>query len=265
MPYVDLAGVSTYYEQHGSGEPVLLLHGGFCSIETWEGQIEELSRHYRVHAPERPGQGRTPDREGPITFEQMVDDTLAYLDHFGLDRAHIVGFSDGGIIALLLGMGHPERVRSLVAISANLDPDCFAPGTPSEAGQESSQESSQESVQEDEQDAGDDPEGAEIRTAYDRLSPDGPEHGDVVLDKLFTLWKAQPQIDPGDLGRICVPALVLAGDRDSIPTEHTVLIYRSIPGAQLCVVPDAGHMVTTQRPEVVNAALLAFLSGTGTR
>jgi pimeloyl-ACP methyl ester carboxylesterase len=256
VPYVDLAGVPTYYERHGSGEPVLLLHGGFCSIETWRSQIEALSPHYEVHAPERPGQGRTADRDGPIGFDQMVGDTVAYLDHAGLDSAHVVGFSDGAITGLLLAMEHPGRTRSLVSISANLDPDCFGTVSPDEAEPDGSPDAGADEVTEEDED----PEWAEIRATYDRLSPDGPEHGDVVLEKLFTLWKSQPRIDPADLARIAVPTMVLAGDGDSIPTEHTVLIARSIPGARLCVVPGAGHMVTTQRPGLVNAFLLDFLA-----
>jgi pimeloyl-ACP methyl ester carboxylesterase len=77
VPYVELDGINSFYEQHGEGEPVVLLHGGFCSNETWATQIAALSSHYRVHAPERPGHGRTPDREGPYSYQVMVEDTRA--------------------------------------------------------------------------------------------------------------------------------------------------------------------------------------------
>lgn len=244
MPYVDLAGIATYYEQHGSGDPVLLLHGGFASLETWQPQVDYLAAHYAVHAPERPGQGRTPDGPGPITFEGMVADTLAYLDAFDLAAVHVVGFSDGAVTGLNLAMQHPDRVRSLVAISANLSPDAFV---------------------DDSEDTGDDDAGddgsSDVREAYDRLSPDGPAHGDVVLAKLMHLWETEPRIDPADLGRIGAPTLVLAGDGDVITTEHTLSIARAIPGAQLCIVPGAGHMVTEQRPALVNAVVHAFLAG----
>lgn len=244
MPYVDISGISTYYEQHGAGDPVLLLHGGFCSVETWRLQIDSLAARYRVHAPERPGQGRTADRAGPITFEHMVADSIAYLDSQGVERAHVIGFSDGGITGLLLAMDHPERVCSLVAISANLDPSGFADG-----------ETTVDEAREDEVDD----ELRDLRAAYDRLSPDGPAHGDVVWDKLMALWTSEPQIDSAALRRIVAPTLVLAGDRDSISTAHTALIARSIPGAQLCIVPDAGHLVTLDRPDLVNHVLHRFL------
>jgi pimeloyl-ACP methyl ester carboxylesterase len=246
-PYVDLGDTQGYVEVHGSGEPVLLLHGGFCSLETWAGQIPALAERYEVHAPERPGQGRSADRPGPISFEQMVRDTLAYLDAAGLSSVHVVGFSDGAITGLLLALDHSERVRSLVAISANLDPSIFDDDEPEpEAGS-----------------VGDAPAPApgesDVRAAYERLSPDGPEHADVVLQKLVEMWRTEPDIPVSDLTRIDVPTLVLAGDRDSIPTEHTVTIAHGIPGAALCVVPYAGHMVIEQRPEVVNQQVLEFL------
>jgi pimeloyl-ACP methyl ester carboxylesterase len=241
MPYVELDGIDHYYEVHGAGDPVLLLHGGFCSLETMASQIAALSTSYRVHAPERPGQGRTADREGPMTFEGMVADTVAYLDALGVQDAHVIGFSDGAITGLMLAMEHPERVRSLVSISANLDPGGFV-------DDDDVPEEVPASV-------------SATRDAYDRLSPDGPEHADVVLEKLGTLWRAEPHIDPATLSRIVAPTMIMAGDRDSIRTSHTVDIAAAIPGAQLAILPGAGHMVMEDRSAVVNQLIEEFLEG----
>jgi len=247
--YVELdGGIQGYAEVHGAGEPVLLLHGGFCSIETWAGQIPALAAHYEVHAPERPGQGRTPDRPGPISFEHMVRDTVAYLDAAGLADVHVVGFSDGAITALLLALEHPDRVRSLVAISANLDPSIFEDGDSGPADEAAGSATGE----------------SDVRAAYERLSPDGPEHADVVLEKLLSMWLTEPDIPVEALAGIRAPALVMAGDHDSIPTEHTVAIAHGIPGARLSVIPDAGHMVIEQRPEAVNRQILEFLATLGT-
>jgi pimeloyl-ACP methyl ester carboxylesterase len=243
-PYVDLGDVTCYAEVHGSGDPLLLLHGGFCSIETWAGQLPALAEHYEVHAPERPGNGRTADRPGPVSFDHMVRDTLAYLDAAGIDSAHVVGFSDGAITGLLLALEHPERVRSLVSISANLDPSIFDETTDDEDGDEHVSA----------------PGESDLRAAYARLSPDGPEHADVVLDKLLQMWRSEPDIPVASLARITAPTLVVAGDRDSIPTHHTVDIALGIPGAALCIVPNAGHMVIEQHPELVNRHILDFLA-----
>lgn len=244
MPYLDLNGVSAYYEVHGAGAPLLLLHGGFCSIESLTAQIEHLAPAYQVHAPERPGQGRTADREGPITFEGMVRDTLAYLDAQGLGAVHVVGFSDGAITGLLLARDHPERVRSLVAISGNLDPSGFAEGEEGTEGED-----------------GEDDSFRPFREAYDRLSPDGPEHGDVVLEKLVAMWTSQPQIPAASLAAVAAPTLVMAGQHDSIRTDHTLEIARSIPDAQVAIVPGASHLLMDERPALVNLLIAEFLAG----
>jgi pimeloyl-ACP methyl ester carboxylesterase len=250
MPYVDLDGVASYYEIHGAGAPVLLLHGGYCSIETLSAQIEHLAPTYEVHAPERPGQGRTPDRDGPIGFDDMVSDTLAYLDALSVPAAHLVGFSDGAITGLLLARDHPDRVRSLVAISGNLDPTGFV--ADDDSGQDAAQDSPEPAEPE---------ELSPFREAYNRLSPDGPEHGDVVLEKLMTMWRSQPQIDPASLASITAPTLVMAGQHDSIRTDHTLEIARSVPGAQVAIVPGASHLVMEERPAVVNLLIAEFLAG----
>jgi pimeloyl-ACP methyl ester carboxylesterase len=250
VPYVDLRGIASYYEQHGAGEPVLLLHGGHCSIETWRAQIDALARRYRVHAPERPGQGRTADRPGPMTFQGMVDDTVAYLDAMHIDSAHVVGFSDGAITGLLLALQHPSRLRSLVSISANLDPSVL--GDEDDPPEDAAAPADQADPAPDAHDL-----------AYARLSPDGPAHAPVVLEKLLAMWKVEPQIHPDELADVSTPTLILAGDGDSIPTSHSVDIAGAIPHAQLCIVPGAGHMVINEKPAQVNRAIEEFLEGLG--
>jgi len=97
------------------------------------------------------------------------------------------------------------------------------------------------------------------RMHYERLSPDGAEHADVVLAKLFRLWTSEPHIDPRELGRIEAPVLVMSGDRDTIRPDHSLLIAASIPGAQLCVVPGATHRLVAERPELINTLIRDFL------
>ena len=90
---VDACGLDTYYEVHGAGEPLLYLHGGFNTIEMLDGILPQLAQRYRVYLPERQGQGRTPDRDGPVTFQSMAADTIAFFEAVGLAGAHLVGFS----------------------------------------------------------------------------------------------------------------------------------------------------------------------------
>ena len=242
MAYLRIGHVDLYSEVAGAGDPVLLLHGGFCSLESLRAQSNALVPDHRVFAFERPGHGRSADIDEEYGYARGVADTLAYLDAVGLESAHIVGYSDGAIIGLLLALDHPARVRSLTAISANLDPSAFTDSSgllPDEPGEEQKPDVE--------------------RMHYERLSPDGPEHADVVLRKLFRLWTSEPHIDPDDLARIVAPVLVMSGDRDSIRPGHSLLIAASIPGAQLCIVPGTTHGLVAERPDLITALIRDFL------
>nr|WP_296775687.1 alpha/beta hydrolase [Rhodococcus sp. (in: high G+C Gram-positive bacteria)] len=242
MPTVRVDGAEIYHEIQGTGDPVLLLHGGFYSIEIMRPQMNSLSPRYRVHAPERTGHGRTPDSEDPFTYAAGLADTLAYMDAVGLKDPHIIGFSDGAIIGLLLAMKHPERIRSLISISGNLHPSGFV-GDDSDNWKIAR------------------PPGPDIaREHYDALSPDGPKHGDVVMQKLMRLWTTEPDITPAELSTISVPTLVMAGDRDSIRAEHSRLIATSIPRGELCIVPGVGHGLMERQPAIVDVAISSFLT-----
>lgn len=240
MPHLDVRGVRTHHEVSGDGPPVLFLHGGFCSSLVMQPLADELSG-YTVHAPERPGHGRTPDRPGPVSYDDGVADTLAYLDALGLDTVDVIGFSDGAIIGLLLARDHPQRVRSLVAISANLRPgdDIWVAEEHHERAMPAEQ-------------------SALIDREHADLSPD-PSRTEDLLARLMTMWTEQPDIEPASLGAVVAPVLVVAGDHDSIRLEHTALIAESIPGARLCVLPGS-HMLVRERPDLVGAVVRDFLS-----
>src|SRR6476661_7081003 len=114
--YVDVEGVRTYYEVTGTGEPLILLHGGLCPAETFDPLTPVLAERYRVYVPERFGNGRTPDIEGPITYENMAQHTIAFMDVLGIESAHLAGWSDGALVGLLVAMRRPKLVRKLVLI-----------------------------------------------------------------------------------------------------------------------------------------------------
>ncbi|WP_028643217.1 alpha/beta fold hydrolase [Nocardioides sp. URHA0020] len=240
MPYVDVLGHASYHEVAGAGEPVLMLHGGYCSIENLRSLGDGLIDAYRVHAPERVGHGRTADRVGSLSYAGALAETIAYLDVVGVDSAHVVGFSDGAILGLMMAMEHPARVRSVVSISANLDPDGFVPAE--DFARATSAEAS-----------------AQIEREYRDLTPDGPGHEEVIVAKLTRMWETEPQIKPAQLEAVRAPVLVVVGDRDVIRPEHTLLISRSIPEAQLAVVPDAGHLVAQDRPALLGLIVREFL------
>lgn len=304
MSYVSIEGVSVYAEEAGSGEPVLLLHGGFNSLEHLRPLGSVLARTHRVLSFERPGHGRSPDVRGAYSYDDGVAQALAFLDACGVGAAHIVGYSDGAIIGMLLALRHPERVRSLVSISGNLNPDAFNDSTDDGAARVLSllpkiSEGSEPVVGDDSGVSGgagiSGGEGGDVfrgdgvagsegvlgseggtprddtrsldsdvdteREHYERLSPDGPDHADVVLDKLFMLWTSEPQIDPSELKAITTPTLIMSADRDTIRPDHSLVMAASIPGAQLCIVPGATHDLVADRPALVNLVVTEFLVG----
>ena len=241
--YVDIGGLKTWYDEDGSGEPLVLLHGGISPNETWGPQLSELAKHFRVLAPERRGHGRTPDVEGPLSYSDMADDTIGFLELVAGGPAHLVGWSDGGIVGLIVAMRRPELVRKLVPISANFD----TTGVP-----EQIQAHFLSTPPDSESLAG-------LRSLYEAASPDGPEHWPVVFAKFIEMVQHEPQMTPSELQGIAAPTLVVAGDDDLVSLEHTVELYRSIPNAELAVVPGTSHFLLAEKPELLNRLILDFL------
>jgi pimeloyl-ACP methyl ester carboxylesterase len=241
MPYVDANAVSAYYDVTGTGEPVLFLHGGFCSAEVMRELSQQLSG-YAVYAPERPGHGRTADRPGQFHYDDGVLDTLAVMDAVGIERAHVVGFSDGADVGMLLALAHPDRVLSLVHISGNLRPgeDVYRADASLPADQLEL-----------------------VAREYAELSPDGAAHSADLERRVMHMWETEPNIDPATLGALRMPVLVMAGDADVIALDHTTLIQRSISGAQLAIVPGTSHMLVRERPALIGRILQEFLDSVG--
>ncbi len=253
MPRIELNGVDTYYEVDGpeDGEPVVLLHGGFVTIESWRPQRAALAGRYRLYLPERRGHGRTPDVKGPLTYRGMADDTIAFLDDLGLSSAHLVGWSDGGIVGLEVALARPDLARSLVLVGAAANVDGWTEDSRADAASTT-------------------PDSLPpfIREAYDRLSPDGPDHFPIVVERLVAEWRTQPRHELAELARIGAPALILIGDRDGVTIEHAAAIRRAIPDARLAVLPKADHFLLFEHADLANRLILDFLgsiSGTPAR
>lgn len=243
--YVDAGGVRTYYEVHGSGDPLVLLHGGFCTVETFDGLTPLLAGTYSVHIPERRGHGRTADVEGPLTYTAMAVDTIAYLDAVGLSGAHLVGWSDGAVVALLVALQRPDLVGRLVLIGQPVNPD----GLPAAMRAMMTHGLNKEMLPQ------------MLVDLYAATSPDGPQHFDVVATKLFALYKVEPDMALAELAAVGAPTLVMIGDDDLCTVAHAEAVRRAIPVAQLAVVPGATHALPMERPDLTGALVLGFLGG----
>src|SRR5215210_1645070 len=223
--YIDTGRVHTYYEVNGSGDPLILLHGGMCTAETFDGQTPALAERFRVYLPERRAHGRTADVPGPISYEIMAQDTIAFVEAVGVERAHLVGWSDGALVGLLVALWRPELVGKLVLMAQSVSWDGVRPELEPFLGR-----TTKEMVP------------PELKQAYEALSPDGPKHLDAVLDKVLALWNTDPAFPLSDLERVASPTLVLAGDDDMfLAIEHAAAMQRALPDAQLAVVPGTSH------------------------
>ena len=243
--YVMVGGLRTYYEEWGAGDPVVLLHGGGVTSDTWYGQAPALAERYRVYAPERRGHGRTPDVEGPYSYHQMADDSADFIAGLGVGPVRVIGWSDGAVVALHLALRRPELVAKLVVIGAAVTDDgaTAAALALSDGGQEA-----RETL------------AGWLRPHYEPFSPDGPEHFPVVFDKLMAMWTAGTGMELSDLARIDAPTLVMQGDDDGVRAAHSADMAAILPDAQLCVVPGASHALPLEKPALVNHLLLDFLA-----
>lgn len=223
-------GIRLYYEVYGRGEPLLLVHGGGLSIGSFKAQIEYFRQHYKVIAMDSRDQGRSGDSPDKITYEKMTDDLAALLDHLNVGAVYVLGWSDGGIEGLLLGIRHPAKVKRIAAMAANLDPQGLYPEISDWAKKE-----------------------------MDSIPPEAKQTAEGRRElKLMQMALTEPHIDPKALETITVPTLVLAGDHDIIRDEHTLEIFHHLPDAELCIFPGATHAVPYDDPVLFNATVDHF-------
>ena len=242
--YVAAGVVRTYYEAHGSGDPLVLLHGGLCTIETFSGLTPQLAERFRVYLPERRGHGRTPDVDGPITYELMAQDTIAFLDALSLSRVHLAGWSDGAVVGLLVALRRPDLVRRLVMIGQNVNPDGLVP----EAAEMTKLAHMPDVLP------------PMLRDLYAAVSPDGPDHWDVVVDKVWQMIRTEPDIALTELEKVSAPTLVVVAEHDMVTEEHARAMQRALPESRLQVVPDATHGLPMEKPDVVARLVVDFLA-----
>lgn len=245
--YADVNGLHMYYESHGEGTPLVLLHGGMLTIDiNFAGLIPTLATKHRVIAVEMQGHGRTADIDRAFTPAALASDIVALLDHLGIERAHVLGHSMGAAVTLELAVSHPERVRSIVPISGSvrmegMHPDLLDP--------------SKHATSDRMPTAAD---FAEFSAAYRQLSPH-PAHFQDFLTRLSASNADLKGWTDEQLAGITAPTLIVQGDNDFVTIEHAALMQQLIPGAKLAVLPDTTHMQVTRRADYLLPMLAAFL------
>jgi len=246
--YADVNGLHLYYEQHGeTGSPLVLLHGGVLSIDlNFTALIPRLAPRHRVVAVEMQGHGRTADIDRTVSPATSASDVVALLDHLGIDRTHVLGHSMGGAVALELAVSHPDRVRSVVPISITVRPEgMHADFSDPEAMATSTRMPTAADM-------------AAMRSTYERLSPH-PEHFDEFLAALSASQEDLRGWTDEQLATVTAPVLYVIGDHDFTTVEHAGFMLEKTRGSQLLVLPGTTHMQATERVELLDPALAAFL------
>ena len=227
---LDVMDIEHFFIEKGQGEVLILLHGNGENSDYFQGQINEFARYYHVFAIDTRGHGKTPRGNAPFTIRQFADDLLGFMDVRQIGKAHLLGFSDGGNIAMIFAMRYPDRVARLILDGANLD----AKGVkrtvqiPIEIGYR-------------------------IARIFAGKSKSARRNAEML-----GLMVNDPNVLPEELAGIQAKTLVMAGTKDMIKEEHTRLIADSIPNAQLVII-EGDHFVANKCPQAFNKVVLEFL------
>lgn len=240
--YAELNGIKMYYETYGSGTPVLVIHGNDQSIADMQFQIAHFAKTNQVIVADTRGHGKSGLGTDHLNYVQMMEDYNTLLDQLGVTGANIIGWSDGGILALLLAIHHPDKVNKMATMGANLRPD----------------------------DSAIDPAIGEI------LQPLGDMFDEMIASKdtsnnwqlqrqLFDLLMTQPNIPIESVQKIEAPVLVIAGDKDIIRARHSLEIFENLPRAHLAILPGQTHWAPATDHEGFNALVGKFFDTPYTR
>jgi pimeloyl-ACP methyl ester carboxylesterase len=240
MKYLTVSGYPLWsFEWTNDGEVVLLLHGGLSDTDSFaEVIVSPLEDSFHLFGYDRAGHGRSADQPGSFYFDFQRDEAIAFITEIIKKPVHLVGYSDGANIALMVAIARPELVKSIVSIAANFNADGivdlpeFDPAGISD----------------------------EYRAEYAQMSPDAPETLDFKVAKMHEIWKVEPSINVSDIAQIKVPTLVMAGDDDVVKHSHSIELYEALPLGQLAIVPGTSHALVKEKPGLVTALIQSFLS-----
>jgi pimeloyl-ACP methyl ester carboxylesterase len=237
--YAELDAAKIWYDEHGSGPPLVLLHGGLVDSRWFDQNLPPLAEHFHVYTPENRGHGHTPDVDGPMSYELIAEDTISFLEAVVGEPADLVGHSTGAFAAMLVAMQRPELVNRLVIMSSGF----------SKNG---------EAVPDAEWNV--DKLAEFLGPAYGEVSPDGIDHFKVVATKVGEMAAEGPWLDASELTKVRARSLIVLSDDDIVTLAHGLEMYDSIPNAEFAVIPGTSHFVNQEKPHLVNTIVLDFLT-----
>jgi pimeloyl-ACP methyl ester carboxylesterase len=238
MPVAELSGVSMWYDERGQGDPCVLLHPGGAGIDSraLDSTVNGRAGVSRANPPAPRAHGRTPDADGPLSYDLMAADTIAFIEDVIGQPVYLMGCSDGAVVALAVARRRPDLVRRLVFATGVFHHDGWEKGVLD----------------------GEPPEW--LRQSYGELSPDGIGHYDVVAAKLAAMHASEPALTEADLRQVTVRTLIMVADDDEIRFEHAAAMYRSMPDAELAVVPGTSHGLLVEKADLCNYLMTEFLT-----
>jgi len=247
--YAEVNGLKMYYEVHGTGKPLLLLHGAFGTVESWTPFLPALTKGHKVIVVEMQGHGRTADIDRPLTTVQMAEDAAAFLKKIKIEKADVFGYSMGGGIAYQLASKHPELVDKLAVLGAGTASikERFGP-----AAYEQFKAINPETFN-----------FPELKDPYTKVAPD-PSKWPVLVAKIIKSAELDKGMTKDEVKAVKAPTLIMLGDRDGTRLEHIVEVYQTIPNAQLALFPNADHFVMFTQTERFLGTLLGFLDAPST-
>jgi pimeloyl-ACP methyl ester carboxylesterase len=261
--YADVNGLHLYYEVHGTGRPLILLHGGLGSGEMFAPVLPAFAAHHRVILPDLQAHGRTADIDRPLDVRTMADDIAALIDQLGLDRPDVIGYSLGGGVALQLAVRHPDHVRRLVVLSAHIRRDALDPAM---LGEQAKVSAAAAVFLRD----------TPMSRVYHRVAP-RPEDFPRLLDKIGESMAKDFDFS-AEVAGLSVPTMFAAGDADMAPPSHYVEVFKLLDGGlrdggwmgegrpkgghALAIIPNATHYNVHLSP-LFSAAAVAFIDEPG--
>jgi pimeloyl-ACP methyl ester carboxylesterase len=251
--YVKANGLNIYYQEWGSGEPLILIHGGMGTGNDFERFIPVFSKQFRVITPDSRGHGKTDNPSGEFSYRLMADDLAAFMDALALNQPSICGWSDGGQIALELGMHYPDLTNCLVIGATWYKFSQTYTNALKALGIESSGVVNIPHLKQSL------PSLVEIWSSL-HSAVHGPDHWETVLTQISGMWSTPLNYTADDFQKIKTPTLIMVGDRDQlVPIEEAGEMYRLIQGAELAIVPNSDHSLPRIRREMFSQIVLDFL------
>ena len=245
--YISIFNTKLYYEEYGKGTPLILLHGGLGGIEDFALCIPELAKHFRIIAPDTPGQSRS-ELADSMSYQLMAEYFSKMIDILKLDSAYVIGWSDGGNTGLILANNRPDKIKKVLVSGANYKLSAYPSLLNDTTDWEKKIRSSKFEFENK----------ASIEEYISRYPT--PRDWRKMLIDMHKMWHQKTYFSPSVLEGIKIPVMIVLGDKDAVILEHGIEMHRLIKGSQFCILPGTSHAVFHEKPDFINEIAINFFA-----